>query len=74
MILNISLVTQTVKNPPAVYETQVPSLGQEGSLGMATHSKNSGLVNAMDREAHGATVHGITMSQTQWSDYLYYTL
>ena len=74
MILNISLVPQTVKNPPAVYETQVPSLGQEGSLGMATHSKNSGLVNAMDREAHGATVHGITMSQTQWSDHLYYTL
>ena len=39
MILNISLVAQAVKNPPAMYETQVPSLGQEGSLGMATHSK-----------------------------------
>ena len=31
---------QMVKNPPAVRETQVPSLGQEDSLerGMATHS------------------------------------
>ena len=35
-----SLVAQMVKNPPAVQETQVPSLGQEDPLeeGMATHS------------------------------------
>ena len=35
-----SLVTQIVKNPPAVPETQVRSLGQEDPLenGMATHS------------------------------------
>ena len=35
-----SLVAQTVKNPPAMHETQVRSLGQEDSLekGMATHS------------------------------------
>jgi len=35
-----SLVAQTVKNLPAVQETQVPSLGQEDPLGkgMATHS------------------------------------
>ena len=34
------LVAQTVKNPPAMQETQVRSLGQEDSLekGMATHS------------------------------------
>ena len=34
------LVTQIVKNPPAVQETQVQSLGQEDPLekGMATHS------------------------------------
>ena len=33
-------MAQTVKNPPAMQETQVPSLGQEDSLekGMATHS------------------------------------
>ena len=35
-----SLVAQTVKDPPAMQETQVPSLGREGPLekGMATHS------------------------------------
>ena len=33
-------MTQTVKNPPAIQETWVRSLGQEGPLekGMATHS------------------------------------
>ena len=37
-----SLVAQTVKNPPAVLETQVWSLGWEDPLrkGMATHSSN----------------------------------
>ena len=35
-----SLVAQMVKNPPAMQETQVQSLGQEDPLekGMATHS------------------------------------
>ena len=35
-----SLVTQTVKNPPAIQDTQVQSLGQEDPLekGTATHS------------------------------------
>ena len=35
-----SLVTLMVKNLPAMWETQVRSLGQEGFLekGMATHS------------------------------------
>ena len=34
------MVAQAVKNPPAVLETWVPSLGQEDPLeaGMATHS------------------------------------
>ena len=38
--LQASLVAQTVKNLPAIWETQVPSLGQEDPLekGMATHS------------------------------------
>ena len=33
-------MAQTVKNPPAMLETQVKSLGQEDTLekGMATHS------------------------------------
>ena len=36
-----SLVTQMVKNLPAMQETRVPSLGQEDLLekGMATHSR-----------------------------------
>ena len=35
-----SLVAQTVKNPPAMLETWIPSLGWEDLLeeGMATHS------------------------------------
>ena len=38
--LPASLVVQTVKNLPAMQETQVPSLGREDPLekGMATHS------------------------------------
>ena len=38
--LDVSLVAQTVKNLPAMQETQVQSLGQEDPLekGMATHS------------------------------------
>ena len=38
--LGASLVTQTVKNPPAVQKIWVQSLGQEEPLekGMATHS------------------------------------
>ena len=37
-----SLVAQMVKNPPAMQETQVPSLGQEDPLEkeMATHSSS----------------------------------
>ena len=37
----VSLVTQTVKNPSAMQETQVGSLGQKDSLEkeMATHSR-----------------------------------
>ena len=38
--MRASLVVQTVKNPPAIQETQVQSLGLEDPLekGMATHS------------------------------------
>ena len=38
--MRASLVAQTVKNLPAMQETQVPSLGQEDPLEkeMATHS------------------------------------
>ena len=40
LCVRASLVAQLVKNPPAVWETWVPSLGWEDPLekGMATHS------------------------------------
>ena len=45
-----SLVAQTVKCLPAMWETQVQSLGWEDPLEkeMATHSKYSCLENSMD--------------------------
>ena len=51
----VSLVALSVKNPPAMQETQVQSLGQEDPLekGMATPS------NPMDRGVWRATLHGV---------------
>ena len=59
-------MVQTVKNLPAMQETQVRSLGQEGPLekGMATHSSNSCLENSMDRGAWWAIVQRVAKSQT----------
>ena len=50
-----------VKNPPAMQETGVQSLGWEDLLqeGMATHSSILCLENPMDRGAWWATVHGV---------------
>ena len=61
-----SLVAQTVKNPPAVQETWVPSLGWEDPLeeGMATRSSILAWRIPMDREAWWATVHGVAKSRT----------
>jgi len=61
-----SLVAQTVKNPPAIWETWVWSLGWEDPLekGMATHSGILAWRIPMDREAWQATVHGVTKSWT----------
>ena len=49
-----SLVTQLIKNPPAIQETWVQSLGWEDPLekGKATHSKYCGLENSMDCIGH----------------------
>ena len=60
----VSLVSQLVKNPPAMQETPVGFLGWEDPLekGKATHSF-SGLENSMDY-----IVHGVAKSQTQLSD------
>ena len=61
-----SLVTQTVKNPPAMRETWLRSLGWEDPLeeGMATHSSILAWRVPMNREAWQATVHGVTKSRT----------
>ena len=58
--LQYSWVSIVVKNPPAVWETWVRSLGWEDPLekGKATHSI-SGLEHSMD-----CIVHGVTKSQT----------
>ena len=62
-----SLVSQTVKNPPAMWETWVPSLGREDPLeeGIATHFTILAWRTPMDRGAWwGPTVHGVTNSRT----------
>ena len=62
-------MAQTIKNLPAMQETQVRSLGWEDPLerGMATHS--SILTWRIPRTgAWQATVHGIAKSQTQLSN------
>ena len=62
-----SLVACMVKNPPAMQETWVQSLGWEDPLekGMATYSC---LENPIDRGTWWATIHGVAKSQTQLND------
>ena len=59
-----SLVAQTVKNLPAIWETWALSLGWEDPLeeGMATHTSILAWRTVMDREACLAIVHGIAKS------------
>ena len=59
-------MAQTVKNPPAMWETRVRSLSWEGTLeeGMATHSSILAWRIPMDGGAWWATVHGVSKSQT----------
>ena len=67
-----SLVAQMVKNPLAVRETWIQSLGWEDPLeeGMATHSSILAWRIPLDRGAWWATVHGVAKSQTQLHDYV----
>ena len=60
------LVPQMVKNPPAMQETWVWSLGWEDPLkeGMATHSSIPAWRIPMDSRAWGAIVHGVKGSYT----------
>ena len=59
-------VVQMLKNPPAMWETWVQSLGLEDPLeeGMATRSGILVWRIPMDRGAWWATVHGVAKSQT----------
>ena len=61
-----SLVAQTVKNPPAVWETWVRPLDWEDPLeeSMATHSSILAWRIPMNKGAGQATVHGVTKSET----------
>ena len=61
-----SLVTHTVKNPPAMRETWVRSLGWDDPLeeGMATHSNILAWRIPMDRGARRAAVSGVARSRT----------
>ena len=68
-----SLVAQSIKNPPALQETWVQSVGQEDPLEkrMATHSSILAWKTSMDRGAWRATVHGITKSQTRLKNFIF---
>ena len=59
-------MAQTVKNPPAMWETWVQSLGWEDPLeeGMATHSSVLVWRIPMDRGAWKAIVYGVAKLDT----------
>ena len=57
-----SLVTQMVKNPPAMQDTWLQSLGWEDPL------QYSGLENSMDRGAWPATVNGIDLRESDTAE------
>ena len=65
-----SVVAPTVKNPPAMWETWVPSLGSEDALeeGMATHSSILAWRSPMNGGAWRAELHGVAKSQTRLRD------
>ena len=62
-------MAQTVKDLPAMQETQVRSLGGEDPLEkeMATHSSIPAW-KILDRGAWQATIHGVSKSRTQLRD------
>ena len=65
-----SLVAQILKNPFAMWETWVRSLGWEDPLeeGISTHSSILTWRIPMDRGSWWATVHEVAKSRTRLSD------
>ena len=65
-----SLVVQAVKNPPAMWQTWVRSLGWKSPLqrDMAIHSSILAWRIPMDRGAWRATLDGVEKSWTRVSD------
>ena len=63
-----SLVAQIVKNPSAMQDTWVQSLGWEDPLeeGTATHFSILAWRIPMDREAWQTTVHGVSEGKVRW--------
>ena len=68
--MGASLVARTVKDPSALQETWVRSLGWEDPLeaGMVTHSSILAWRIPMDRGAWQAAVRGVSKNWTQLSD------
>ena len=67
IFLSVFLVAQMVKNPPAMQQTWVPSLGWGDPLeeGLATHYSNILVWRIpMDRGARQATVHAVAELDT----------
>ena len=64
------MVSQMVKNPPAMQETQVRSWRALGE-GNGNPLQYSCLENPMDRGEWWAIVHSVTKSQTCLSDFHY---
>ena len=64
--LCVTLVGQTVKNPPVMWETWLQSLGWEDPLQkeMAIHFSAIAWKNPMDRGAWQVLVHRVSKSQT----------
>ena len=71
LIIWASLVSQLVKNLPAIWETWVRSLGSEDSPGEGNiyPLQYSGLENFM-----GCIVHGAAKSQTRLNDFHFTSL
>ena len=69
MGIRVSLVAQLLKNPLAVQETWVQTLGLEDPLeeGVATHPSILAWRIPMNRGAWRATVYGVAKSQTRLS-------